>query len=60
MLQHLLVLGVTGMRRIASTCVRVGANRASEEQNEWFGVVNAVVNPSTRLLDSEVSPLVLT
>lgn len=59
MLQHLLVLGVTGMGGVASTCVRVSTDRTSEEQNEWLGVVDAVVNPSAGLLDSEVSPLVL-
>ena len=59
MLQHLLVLSVAGMRRIASTSVRVSAKRTSEKQDEWLRVMNAVVDPATGLLDSKVSPLVL-
>jgi len=59
MLQHLLVLGIAGMRRVASTCVRVSAERTSEKQDEWLRVMNAVVDPAAGLLDSEVSPLVL-
>ena len=38
-------------------CLRVGTEWSSKQQNEWFGPMNFVMYPTTRLLDSEVAPL---
>ena len=39
--------------------VRVGAYRSAEQQDEWLGLVNLVVDPTAGLLNSERSPLIL-
>jgi hypothetical protein len=39
--------------------VRIGALRPSEKEDEWLGVMDAIVYPAARLLDSEVAPLFL-
>ena len=38
-------------------CARVSAEGPPEEQDEGLGLVDLVVDPSTRLLNSERSPL---
>ena len=49
--------GLEGGGREAS--VGIGSERAAEEENEGLGLVDLVVDPASRLLDSEASPLAL-
>ena len=36
--------------------MRVGIERAPEEQNEWLRFVDLVVHPAARLLHAEAAP----
>ena len=47
------------MSRGQEARVGVSANGSSEQQDEWLGLVNLVVDPAARLLNSEGAPLVL-
>ena len=38
---------------------RVSAKWSSEEENEGLGLMNLIVDPASRLLDSQVAPLLL-
>ena len=57
--QLTLVLLIAGVVDGGVARVSICADRPSEKEDEWLGVVNAIVDPAARLLDSEVAPLLL-
>ena len=56
-LQHRVVSGSKWMVVRNLTRLRVGTEWSSKQQDEWLWSMNFVMHPATRLLDSEMAPL---